>query len=48
MHKIFIILLLLVFGAMSLQAGTAATMEEAKAMSIKTGKPILMEFMTEW
>ncbi len=48
MHKLFILFWLLSFGVMSLQAGTATTLKEAKAMSAKTGKPILMDFMTEW
>ena len=48
MRKLFILLGLLFFGIINLQAGTATTLEEAKAMSARTGKPILMDFMTEW
>ena len=48
MQKLFIFLGLLAFGVISLQAGTAMTLDEAKTMSAKTGKPILMDFMTEW
>ncbi len=48
MHKFFNLFIVLVFGVMSVYAGTATTLEEAKAMSAKTGKPILMDFMTEW
>jgi hypothetical protein len=40
--------MILVIGVISLYAGTAATLEEAKTMSAQTGKPILMDFMTEW
>ena len=48
MYKIFVLFLLLVIGLGGLQAGVATTLEEAKALSAKTGKPILMDFMTEW
>jgi len=48
MSKVFIMVLLLTVGAMGLQAGSATTLEEAKTLSEKTGKPILMDFMTEW
>jgi len=48
MRKLYILLGLLSFGIINLQAGTATTLEEAKAMSARTGKPILMDFMTEW
>jgi len=48
MQKLFIFFGLFSLGIVSLQAGTATTLDEAKAMSAKTGKPILMDFMTEW
>ncbi len=29
-------------------AGEVHTLDEAKALAVKTNKPILMDFMTEW
>lgn len=40
------IILLLIF-AIAAAAGTPATFEESKALSIKSGEPILLEFVRE-
>jgi len=44
---LFTFLLLVIFGS-GLLAGDAFTLEEAKALSAKTNKPLLLDFYTDW
>jgi len=48
MLKVYLPLLMAFFSLQAVWADNAAGLEEAKAMAAKTGKPILMDFMTEW
>jgi len=48
MRRVFISLIFSFFALQAVWAGSAATLQEAKSMAVKTGKPILMDFMTEW
>ena len=49
MKKITIALLLIVVSAQMAMAGEfSGTFAEAKAQSAKLGKPILIDFFTEW
>jgi hypothetical protein len=43
----FVLLLLVFFGSGSI-AGDLITLDEAKAISAETNKPILIDFFTEW
>jgi hypothetical protein len=48
MQRIFISLVLIAFLACFVRAEKANSLEQAKALSAKTGKPLLLDFMTEW
>jgi len=48
MLKVYLSLMMTFFTLQAVRADRAASLDEAKAMAAKTGKPILMDFMTEW
>jgi hypothetical protein len=48
MLKVYLSLMMTLFSLQAVWADQAAGLEEAKVMAAKTGKPILMDFMTEW
>jgi len=48
MGKIFYIVLALSLVGSGLFAGNVVTLDEAKAISAETNKPILLDFFTEW
>jgi hypothetical protein len=48
MPRVFVFVLFALFFAGFVHADRAASLGEAKSLSASTGKPILMDFMTEW
>jgi hypothetical protein len=46
-RMLFVLLALTLFGS-GLMAGDVLSLDEAKAISAKTNKPILLDFFTEW
>ena len=48
MMRVCLSVLFAIFALQTVWAGRAASLKEAKSMSVETGKPILMDFMTEW
>lgn len=48
MRKIFCVILALSLVGSALFAGNPTSLDEAKSISAKTNKPILIDFFTEW
>ena len=48
MIRLFYLTIVLLFAFTAIHASEVTTLAEAKVLSAKTNKPILLDFMTEW